>query len=296
MIKKYQFESEPAEGMTLRQIALWAAFPACAALVLAGGIALNMDRAPQTEPLVEVASAAEAPAAAIAPAPAVAKADRPVESAPSATAEATPQPLDEADPRWGGDVTAAAGSSQSEETAFGAQGDADPLPTDATDDLDVALAEAAIDEDTTSAIGTPQSNPGSEVIVAESEQEVAALEQAVAVRQDQLPDAAFVAETDDALAAIDAQAGATTGQVGGTADTSSYVAGQTTEYVNFRTGPSNDAETISIVPGGTPLQGQPMADCPHFCAVEIDGRQGYIYKAFIDYAAPEANTDTARVE
>ncbi|VVT31001.1 hypothetical protein [Rhizobium sp. EC-SD404] len=295
MIKKYQFESEPAEGMTLRQIALWAAFPACAALVLAGGIALNMDRAPQAEPLVEVASAAEAPAAAIVPAPAVAKADRPVESAPSATAEATPQPLDEADPRWGGDVTAAAGSSQ-EETAFGAQGDAGPLPTDATDDLDVALAEAAIDEDTTSAIGTPQSNQGSEVIVAESEQEVAALEQAVAVRQDQLPDAAFVAETDDALAAIDAQAGATTGQVGGTADTSSYVAGQTTEYVNFRTGPSNDAETISIVPGGTPLQGQPMTECPHFCAVEIDGRQGYIYKAFIDYAAPEADTDTARVE
>jgi hypothetical protein len=294
MIKKYRFESEPEDRMSLRKIALWAAFPVGAALVLAGGIAVNIDRAQQTEPVVELAAAEEAPGATIMAATSVAKAERPVDSEASEVAETTPQPLAESDPRWGVEALAATESSQSEETAFGAQGDADPLPAETADDLGAALAAATIDEETTSAIDALQSDPAAEVVVAESEQEVAALERAVAVRQDQLPDAAFVAEPNSAVAALDAQTGAVSGEGASGGATAGFLPGRTTEYVNFRTGPSNDAETISIVPGGTQLAGQPIDECVHFCAVEIDGRQGYIYKAFIEYAAPAA--DTARVE
>ncbi|MBO6903117.1 MAG: SH3 domain-containing protein [Rhizobiaceae bacterium] len=53
-----------------------------------------------------------------------------------------------------------------------------------------------------------------------------------------------------------------------------------TNWVNMRTGPSDDADVLMVVPGGANIQAE--TGCS-WCAVSYDGRDGYIYKSFISY-------------
>lgn len=59
------------------------------------------------------------------------------------------------------------------------------------------------------------------------------------------------------------------------------VAGRALKWVNMRAAPGNDAEVITVVPYDAALMAE--KDCPHWCAVTYDGRQGYIYKSLIGY-------------
>jgi uncharacterized protein YraI len=58
------------------------------------------------------------------------------------------------------------------------------------------------------------------------------------------------------------------------------VAATATTWVNLRAGPSDDAEVLTVVPGDAEIQAE--AGC-NWCAVTYEGRDGYIYKNFIDY-------------
>lgn len=54
---------------------------------------------------------------------------------------------------------------------------------------------------------------------------------------------------------------------------------RTNAWVNMRAGPDNDAEVLTVVPGGAELRAR--TGCAHWCEVVYEGRRGYIYKSFI---------------
>lgn len=60
----------------------------------------------------------------------------------------------------------------------------------------------------------------------------------------------------------------------------SKVVATATAWVNLRTGPSDDAEVLMVVPALADIEAE--AGC-NWCAVTYDGRTGYIYKTFISY-------------
>lgn len=61
---------------------------------------------------------------------------------------------------------------------------------------------------------------------------------------------------------------------------SARVSATTTKWVNMRTGPSDDAEVIEVVPALATVSAQAGCD---WCAVSYEGREGYIYKTFLSY-------------
>lgn len=54
----------------------------------------------------------------------------------------------------------------------------------------------------------------------------------------------------------------------------------TTGHVNMRSGPSDEAEVLAVVPARTRIQAE--ADC-NWCATVYEGRSGYVYKSFLSY-------------
>lgn len=60
----------------------------------------------------------------------------------------------------------------------------------------------------------------------------------------------------------------------------SRVSATTTKWVNMRTGPSDEADVVEVVPALATVQAQAGCD---WCAVSYEGRQGYIYKTFLSY-------------
>ena len=298
MIDKSMLEPKrTVSGMKARrQIIFFSALPATAALALVIGLTQVPDDTVPA-PAAEVADAssimttgAVAPAA-TAKTDSTPKTERPAETAeapetstavPAETADAGPTPLADSDPRWAEPAGNATAPERGDPPAAAAIDEADaPQDLSPADIAASAVSVAAPDTTTTAAIGSQNAGPAREVVVAESAEEVAALEEAVALRQEERPDAAFVAET------------TTTGPAAADAGAGDLLEATTTEWVNFRRGPSNDAATIEVVAGGTAVRSQPLAECVHFCAVEIDGERGYIYKAFIEFPAAE---ETARSE
>ncbi len=63
-------------------------------------------------------------------------------------------------------------------------------------------------------------------------------------------------------------------------DAGSKVSATVTTWVNMRAGPSDDASVLMIVPGSAEIEAE--TGC-NWCAVSYDGREGYIYKNFINY-------------
>lgn len=54
----------------------------------------------------------------------------------------------------------------------------------------------------------------------------------------------------------------------------------TTGHVNMRSGPSDEAEILTVVPARTRIQAE--ADC-NWCAAVYEGRSGYVYRTFLSY-------------
>lgn len=52
---------------------------------------------------------------------------------------------------------------------------------------------------------------------------------------------------------------------------------QTAKYVNLRAGPDNDAAVLTVVPARTELLAED--NCVHWCAAVYQGQKGYIYKS-----------------
>lgn len=98
------------------------------------------------------------------------------------------------------------------------------------------------------------------VEVAETEAEIAALESNQRAR---------------GHAASDSAAGQT---AIGTSD--NLRSATTTGHVNMRSGPSDEAEVLAVVPARTRIQAE--ADC-NWCATVYEGRSGYVYKSFLSY-------------
>ena len=208
---------------------------------------------------------ASMPVAGTPPAPSVtAKADRPAAREP-----AGPAPLSAADPRWGTDTVAesAEGDRPSEDAAAARQ-------------LAAALQEQGsamsveIDDSTTAAVSPDSLAP---VEVAETADEVAMLEASVAAREAASPQAAFVVL--DAGDTVQAEEGSLDETVQEPAE--GLRPATTSGYVNFRTGPSNDAATIEILASGVAIEASD--DCPHFCRARHEGRDGYIYRTYIAF-------------
>lgn len=143
------------------------------------------------------------------------------------------------------------------------------------DELRAALAESAeavtsetigtgVDPATTASTGGPFiAAEDADVVVAETEAEILALERQVAAAQTDVADPSFAVEEQS-------RAG-------------DMLTARITEYVNFRKGPSNDSDVIRVVATDTVIRAEPVSGCPHFCEVVIDGQSGYIYKSFIAY-------------
>jgi len=118
-------------------------------------------------------------------------------------------------------------------------------------------------------ISIERSGESPAVRVAEDESQVAALEAAAALRSSEQAGAAF---SDKGMQMLPATA---------------------KKYVNFRRAPSNDSEVIRVVAYDEPFEAQPVEGCVHFCAVRVDGEQGYIHKAFISYETETPATAAA---
>ncbi|QBK29572.1 hypothetical protein E0E05_02550 [Roseitalea porphyridii] len=137
----------------------------------------------------------------------------------------------------------------------------EPAPqADAPAQPDEALARAAADQPAEPA-GT---EPGGEIEVAETEAEALAIEErlsAAGAAYFELPpqaDDPFEAAISDDVPLPRAFANA---------------------WVNMRAGPDNDAEILTVVPGGAEIGAE--ADCEGWCAVVYEGQRGYIYQSFI---------------
>ncbi|WP_193177848.1 SH3 domain-containing protein [Oricola nitratireducens] len=118
-------------------------------------------------------------------------------------------------------------------------------------------------------------SPATDVAVAETEQQAVEMESRLAAagaRDFKVPD-------NDPAAVPVTVASATASPAEPFPPVSDLKPGRAAKWVNLRAGPDNDAAVLAVVPYDAAILTQP--DCPHWCAVVYDGRQGYIYKAFV---------------
>lgn len=194
----------------------------------------------------DVADVAEAPAALVAEAdatPAIRSMTASLGTAPAPLgAEAPPPPAAASDFEW-----------SSEQPASNAD-----ILTSAIPDPDFVAAVASTSDG---------------VAVAESDREIAALEEAqereVAAVLDEIRQdgESYSAEMNDFASPAAAPSGPAR-------------PARTTQFVNMRASADNDAEILSVVPADTALQ--VTDDCPNWCAVAHEGQSGFIYGSFLD--------------
>lgn len=103
------------------------------------------------------------------------------------------------------------------------------------------------------------------VVVAETEAEVAALEESMS---DSVPQGVVAdePEPESVLASPEAF-------------DRPMVQAYATEHVNMRYGPDKDTGVVTVVPKHARVQ--TASDCEHWCAVVYDGKRGWIYKSYI---------------
>lgn len=187
-------------------------------------------------------------------------------AAPAVERQATAAP--EAAPRQDGPV-----AEQAAEQAAGAApaAIAAPRPPIVAD----TGTQAGPDLDSTAAIppalGRARPDLAPDVPVAETEDDVAALE---AIQSREIADDLGAAgEAEDT-----AGDGPATAQA--SAATPALKPATVNSAVNLRASPDNDAEVLVVVPGKAAIEAE--ADCG-WCAATYQGRSGFIYKSFIDY-------------
>lgn len=150
----------------------------------------------------------------------------------------------------------------------------DALPIDALPQAGSAQTAPALNGVETAAVSAAEPAPptapqpinddGPVVEIAQSEEEVLAIEERLAAAG-----AAYFQLPQDTTAPFDAALS------GG----SELPPAQTNAWVNLRAGPDNDAQIVMVVPAGADIGAE--QGCPHWCAVVYDGQRGYIYQSFI---------------
>jgi hypothetical protein len=207
----------------------------------------------------------------------VAAASTPVEAAPVMTDD---EPV--SDPAAAAPAPAAVSDAPSttDDSAAAEPEDETPLGSPPAAERDVVLAPQdsvaspiAPDPGRTSSI--PPARPGGEALapqveIAETDEEIAALE---AIQRQEV-------EAD-----VGAPSDEWTGSLGATeAPSTPRGSATTTRWVNMRSGPSDDAEVLMVVPALEEIEAETGCD---WCAVTYDGRDGFIYKTFLSYAEGE---------
>jgi hypothetical protein len=185
--------------------------------------------------------------------------------------EAAPSPFAIDESRWSGQAPATASdTSRALADAIASAGsDGDVVSGNAFAPLMAENPASTSDRITTAAI-SPQAEEGAaQVDVAESEADIAALEQAFARREAQ----GFALVSTGESAEPD---------LGGEERLSSMATGMGTvdRHVNLRAEADNDATILAVVPQNG--QVAILDDCPNWCAVEYEGHQGYIFGTFIE--------------
>ena len=125
-------------------------------------------------------------------------------------------------------------------------------------------------------------SPATDVAVAETEQQAVEMESRLAAagaKDFKVPDFTVPAPDNDPAAVPVTVASATASPAEPFPPVSELKPGRAAKWVNLRAGPDNDAAVLAVVPYDAAILTQP--DCPHWCAVVYDGRQGYIYKSFV---------------
>ena len=98
-----------------------------------------------------------------------------------------------------------------------------------------------------------------------------------------------IAETEDEIAALESAQRQQVDEPGGVPAEQATVSiaeddnlrdATTTGHVNMRSGPSDEAEILTVVPARTRIQAE--ADC-NWCAAVYEGRSGYVYRTFLSY-------------
>lgn len=188
-------------------------------------------------------------------------------SAPDLEAEESVPQLAVDEARWSGQVPAAAsGTSQAlAEMLASAGADRDVVSGNAFAPLLAENPASASDQTMTAAINPRADDGTAQVDVAESEADVAALEQAYATREAQGFALAAAEPGPDSEAPAASMATGT---------------GIVDRHVNLRAEADNDATILAVVPQNG--QVAILDDCPNWCAVEYDGHQGYIFGNFIE--------------
>jgi hypothetical protein len=120
-------------------------------------------------------------------------------------------------------------------------------------------------------------SPAGDVAVAETEQQAVEMESRLAAEG--AKDFEVPAPDGDPAAVPVTVASASSSPAEPFPPVSDLTQGRTAKWVNLRAGPDNDARVLTVVPYDAEILTQP--DCPHWCAVVYDGRQGYIYKSFV---------------
>jgi hypothetical protein len=136
--------------------------------------------------------------------------------------------------------------------------------------LPAATTEQAVEPMPTPAAVAPETTPDAaalaEVAVAESEDDVLALE--ASLIEEGSSGAFEVASTPTGIS------DETTASI-----PSGMSEARVNAFVNLRAAPTNDGQVIRVVPANATVQAQ--ADCRHFCEVVHEGTRGYIYKSFL---------------
>lgn len=198
----------------------------------------------------------------------------------------TDQAVGAAKPRVGGDegpqgaVTTAAEMPADDDPRWGDAGGATTASMRSSSDSELGRALSALGQteqqrgNAASAISgflEPDANradAGAQVPVAESEDDILALEELQ--RQENAMLIASIGEDGAGYVADDEVAGGATATV--------------TAHVNMRAGPSNSANIVTIVPANADVQSSEQ--CPQqWCEVTYEGQSGYVYQGYVQHAA-----------
>jgi hypothetical protein len=140
-----------------------------------------------------------------------------------------------------------------------------------------APSDRGVDPIETAALPVRETGEAARVAVAESETEVAELEERLASNGGE----AFAVAALDSSGSLDADAT----EFGGDAPMASVTA-----HVNLRAGPDNEAEILRVVPENADVA--LLDGCPNWCEVEHEGVRGYIFGSFIDRDVSAETLDT----
>lgn len=122
-----------------------------------------------------------------------------------------------------------------------------------------------------------------EVEVADSEAEVAMLEEQTGMAAEPAPESEMeIARLESAAGGVAIAAVKDSGSEPASASAGipqvALKPARVTRYVNLRDGPADEAKVIAVIPTNTRIEAE--ADC-NWCVVTYNGQKGYVYKSFL---------------